>query len=120
MILALNNQTNGFVQFLTVFVLFIIVLAICAFTTKFVAGYQKGKMMSGNIHVLETLKITNNKFIQIVQIGDKTYALGVSKDSITVIGELNEDSLIIKDDSQSDGLSFDTILQNAKNFKLKK
>lgn len=120
MILALNNQTNGFVQFLTVFVLFILVLVICAFTTRFVAGYQKGKMMSGNIHVLETLKIANNKFIQIVRIGDKIYAIGVSKDSFTVIGELNEDSLVFKDDSEGGNSSFADILQNAKNFKLKK
>lgn len=119
MILALNNQTNGVIQFLTVFVLFIIVLVICAFTTKFVAGYQKGKMNTGNIHVLETIKIANNKLIQIVQIGDKYYALGVSKDSITLIGELNEDSLIFTE-NETENMSFESILKNAKNFKLKK
>lgn len=119
MILALNNQTNGFIQFLTVFVLFIVVLLICALTTKFVAGYQKGKMMSGNIHVLETMKVANNKFIQIVRIGDKIFAIGVSKDSFNVIGELNEESLVFNDTDDSNS-SFADILQNAKNFKLKK
>ena len=121
MVLALHNSsTGGFVQFLTVFVLFIIVLVLCAFTNKFVAGYQKSKMISGNIHVLETFKIGNNKYIQIVQIGDKTFAIGLGKDSVTMIGELNEESLTISETSDYDGMDFKNILDKAKNFKLKK
>lgn len=121
MILALNNNsTNSFVQFLTVFVIFILVIFLCAWTTKFVAGYQKNKMLSGNIQVLETFKIANNKYIQIVKIGDKTFAVGIGKDSVTMLTELNEESL---DFSLSDGEQkgdFKSILENAKNFKFKK
>ena len=121
MILALHNSsTGGFVQFLTVFVLFIIVLVLCAFTTKFVAGYQKSKMNSGNIHVLETFKIANNKYIQIVQIGDKTFAIAIGKDSVTLIGELNEESIMIDENFNSEGMDFKNLLDKAKNFKLKK
>ncbi|MCR5846547.1 MAG: flagellar biosynthetic protein FliO [Lachnospiraceae bacterium] len=121
MLLALNNSSAGsFVQFLTVFVLFIVVLFICAFTTRFVAGYQKSKMMSGNIRVVETFKIANNKYIQIIQIGDKTFAVGIGKDSVTLLGELNADTLDLKVFEESNGLDFKSILENAKNFKLKK
>ncbi|MBO4311321.1 MAG: flagellar biosynthetic protein FliO [Lachnospiraceae bacterium] len=121
MILALNNSSTGsFVQFLTVFVLFIFVLLLCAFTTRFVAGYQKNKMMSGNIHVLETFKIANNKFIQIIQIGDKTFAIGVGKDSVTMLGELNEETLIIKETDGFESMDFKSLLDKAKNIKLKK
>lgn len=122
MILALNNTSAGsFVQFLTVFVLFIFVLAICAFTTKFVAGYQKNKMMSGNIHVLETFKIANNKYIQIVKIGDRVFAIGIGKDSVTMLTELNEETLNI-DESTSEfaNVDFKSLLEKAKNFKMKK
>lgn len=122
MLLALNNSFVGtFVQFVTVFVLFIFVLLMCAFTTKFVAGYQKGKMMSGNIHVLETYKIANNKFIQIVKIGDKIFAIGVGKDSITMLGEISEDTITITENSSEFVTpDFKTMLEKAKNFKLKK
>ena len=118
MVLALNNSSTGsFVQFLTVFVLFVIVLLICAFTTRFVAGYQKSKMMSGNIHVLETLKIANNKYIQI---GDKAFAGGIGKDNVTMLGELNEESLIINESENFEGMDFKSMLEKAKNIKLKK
>ncbi len=121
MILALNNSsTGGFVQFLTVFVLFIIVLVLCAFTTRFVAGYQKTKESRGNIHVLETYKITSNKFIQIVKIGDKVFAIGIGKDSVTMLGEVNEESLVVSDNADFDGMDFKSMLDKAKNFKLKK
>ncbi|MBO4775855.1 MAG: flagellar biosynthetic protein FliO [Lachnospiraceae bacterium] len=121
MVLALNNSSTGsFVQFLTVFVLFILVLFICAFTTKFVAGYQKNKMMSGNIHVIETFKIANNKYIQIIQIGDKTFAVGIGKDSVTLLGELNEETLVINENEGFEGMDFKSMLEKAKNIKLKK
>ena len=106
MLLALNNSSTGsFVQFLTVFVLFIIVLLTCAFTTRFVAGYQKSKMMSGNIHVLETLK---------------TFAVGIGKDNVTMLGELNEESLVINESENFEGMDFKSMLEKAKNIKLKK
>lgn len=121
MLLALNNSSAGsFVQFLTVFVLFIVVLLMCAFTTKFVAGYQKTKMMSGNIKVLETFKIANNKYIQIVRIGDKTFAVGIGKDNVTMLCELNDETLTFDESQNSEGLDFKSMLENAKNFKLKK
>ncbi|MBP5276498.1 MAG: flagellar biosynthetic protein FliO [Lachnospiraceae bacterium] len=122
MILALNNSSAGsFVQFFTVFVLFVFVLAICALTTRFVAGYQKNKMMSGNIHVLETYKIATNKYIQIVKIGDKLFALGIGKDAVTMLGELNEDSISINEsDTTFQNVDFKSMLEKAKNFKFKK
>ena len=121
MILALNNSSSGsFIQFLTVFILFILVLFICAFTTKFVAGFQKNKMLSGNIHVLETFKIATNKYIQIVRIGDKVFAIGIGKDSVTLLGELNEETLILKETSEFEGMDFKSVLDKVKNIKLKK
>lgn len=96
MLLALHDSTLGissFAQFLTVIIIFLMVLALCYFTTRWVAGYQKGKMLSGNINVLETFRVTNSKYIQIIKIGDKIFAVAYSKDSVALLGELNEDSL---------------------------
>ncbi|MCQ2542538.1 MAG: flagellar biosynthetic protein FliO [Lachnospiraceae bacterium] len=121
MLLALNNSSQGsFIQLLTVIVLFIIVLALCAFTTKFVAGFQKNKMLSGNIKVLETYRITNNKYIQIIKIGDKIFAVGIGKDSVNMLCELNEDTIIFDENASSGSFDFKTILDKAKNFNDKK
>lgn len=123
MLLALdsNNGINSFAQFLTVLIIFVGVLALTYFTTRWVASYQKGKMMSGNIQVIETFKITQNKFIQIVRIGEHYYAIAIGKDTITMLGELKEDEIHISDDTGVlPKMDFKQLLENAKSMKLKK
>ena len=122
MLLALDssNGINSFAQFLTVLLIFVGVLALTYFTTRWVASYQKGKMMSGNIQVLETFKITQSKYIQIVRIGEHYYALAIGKDDITMLGELKEEEIHIQEDSGMPKMDFKQLLENAKNMKFKK
>ena len=123
MLLALDsrNGINSFAQFLTVLIIFIGVLALTYFTTRWVASYQKGKMMSGNIQVLETFKITQNKYIQIVRIGEHYFAIAIGKDNITMLGELSEDEIHISDNlGVISKMDFKQLLENAKSMKFKK
>lgn len=122
MLLALDSSTgiNSFAQFLTVLIIFVGVLALTYFTTRWVASYQKGKMMSGNIQVLETFKITQNKYIQIVRVGDHIYAIAIGKDTITLLGEVNEDEIHIQEDTGLPKVDFKQLLENAKSMKFKK
>lgn len=122
MLLALDSSRgiNDFAQFLTVLIIFIAVLALTYFTTRWVASYQKGKMMSGNIQVLETIKITQNKFIQLVRVGNHIYAIAICKDSITLLGEVGEDEIQICEDAGLPPLNFKQLLENAKSMKFKK
>ena len=123
MLLALdsNHGINSFAQFLTVLIIFVGVLALTYFTTRWVASYQKGKMMSGNIQVVETFKITQNKFIQIVRIGEHYYAIAIGKDTVTMLGELKEEEIHLPDNTGvMPKMDFKQLLENAKNMKLKK
>ena len=123
MLLALDSSygINSFAQFLTVLVIFVGVLALTYFTTRWVASYQKGKMMSGNIRVVETFKITQNKYIQIVQIGEHYYAIAIGKDNITMLGELKEEEIHLSEDMGAmPKMDFKQLLENAKNMKFKK
>lgn len=121
MLLALNSSTgiNSVAQFFTVLLIFAGVLALTYFTTRFVAGYQKSKMSSGNINVLETFRISNNKYIQIVRVGDKVFAVAFAKDSVTLLGELNEDSLSFPESGEDFSMDFKEVFKNATNFKKK-
>lgn len=123
MLLALdsNHGINSFAQFLTVLIIFVGVLALTYFTTRWVASYQKGKMMSGNIQVVETFKITQNKFIQIVRIGEHYYAIAIGKDTVTMLGELKEEEIHLPDNTGvMPKMDFKQLLENAKSMKLKK
>ncbi|MBR6159125.1 MAG: flagellar biosynthetic protein FliO, partial [Lachnospiraceae bacterium] len=93
MILALTDRTESFTQFLTVILVFVLVLALTYFTTRFVGSYQKTKSIGRNFEVIETYRITNGKYLQIVRVGEKYMVIGVGKDNITGICELSAEDI---------------------------
>ena len=94
MLLAqLSDRAESFTQFLTVILVFVLVLALTYFTTRFVGNYQKARTGSGNFEVIETYRITNGKYLQIVKIGEKYVVIGIDKDNITSICELSADDI---------------------------
>ncbi|MDD3367744.1 MAG: flagellar biosynthetic protein FliO [Lachnospiraceae bacterium] len=102
MILLAVNRVESVAQFLTVTVIFLFVLGITFLTSKWIAGYQKGLQLSGNIHVVETSRIANGKYIQIVQVGTKYLAIAVCKDTVTTLCELTEEELLSEEQSGND------------------
>lgn len=84
---------NSYLQMLTVLVIFVLVLGATAWTTKWVADYQKKQADQGNITLLDACRIGNNKYIQIVRVGEKYLALAICKDSVTVLCEIPEEQL---------------------------
>ena len=90
---VLVSTTNGFVQLITVLLIFVFVLALTFFVTKWIANYQKEKAPGENIVILESKRIAPGKLIEVVRIGDRCFAIAIGKDEVTMIGEVNEDSL---------------------------
>ena len=59
------------------------------------SGLQKSKLASPNVEVIETFRLTQNKYIQIVRVSTRYYSIAVCKDTITMLGELNGEDLTI-------------------------
>ena len=67
---------------------------------------------AGNIEVLETVRIANNKYIQLVRIGESYFAIAVCKDTVTNLGEIPAGQL--KDKTTTDNTSgFRELLKRA-------
>ncbi len=88
------GSVSNFLQFIVVLLIFIFVLVLTYVVTKLLAGYQQGNMTNKNIKTIETYRITQNKYIQIVQIGNKYVAISVCKDTVTFLTELSEEDII--------------------------
>lgn len=108
---SMSSRFEAFAQLLTLFIIFILVLAITYYVTRFVGNYQKGKMAGSNISILETMRISNSKYIQVVKIGCKVFAIAVSKDTVTYLCELNEDELVYNETSSG------KVMMNSEGFK---
>lgn len=80
-------------QALAVVVVFVVVLVITYYTTKWIAKSGAIQSQSANIKVIETFKIAPNKYIQIIQLGSKYYSIGVTKENITFLTPLDEEQL---------------------------
>ena len=108
---SMSSRIEAFAQLLTLLIIFIFVLAVTYYVTRFVGNYQKNKLSGSNINILETMRIANNKYIQIVKIGSRVFAIAVAKDTVSYLCELDEDELIYKESSSG------KMLINNDNFK---
>ena len=121
MLLAITGSSalESGIQLLGVVLIFVFVLAATYFTTKWIANYQRTTTKNRNIRIIETCRLTSNKYIQIVQVGEKYLAIAVAKDQITVLAELSEDEIIdfSAEYENNKKESFSKILEKVKELK---
>ena len=96
---------GSYAQFITVLVVFVAVLGVTAWTTRWMANYQKQQSANENIQVIETTRIANNKYIQIIRAGEKYMVIAVCKDTVTMLGEISGEQL--KEVAPAEHLSLD-------------
>lgn len=116
-----SSSAGSLAQLLTVILIFAFVLFITAFTTKYIANFQKAQGLNRNMEVIESIRITNNKFLEVVRAGNKYIVIGVGKDEITMLTEIDGESLI-KADGEKPNVkeTFSDIISKAKiGFKLR-
>ena len=87
------STVQNVIELLSLIIIFSIVLAVCYFTTKFIAGRQLVQKKIGNFEVIETFPIAQNKYLQLIKMGTKYIVISVTKDTITYITELNAEEV---------------------------
>ena len=115
MLLTGFDTADSFAQFITVLVVFILVLALTLFTTRWIAHYQKGQRRGGNIEVVETCPMGNGKYVQILKLAETYVAVAVCKDTVTFLTELPREQLVLSEGEIGGSRHFMDFLKNAKN-----
>ena len=108
--LLVSERADSYMQFITVLLLFVFVLAITAFVTKWIGGYQKGKSAGANMELVEAIRLSNNKYVQIIRVGRKYLALAVCKDTVTMLSEIPEEDLRFPESSGEGASAFKDVL----------
>ena len=65
------------------------------------------------MHIVETMRIANDKYIQIVKLADRYVALGVCKDSINLLCELDPASIKEQAEGTYEMADFKTMFSKA-------
>lgn len=108
-------------QLFVVLFLFIAVLGLTYFSTKWIAGYQKAATVNKNLEVVETIRLANNRYVQIIRAGsDKYFVVGIGKDEMVSLGEVSKDELVVESDNDSaTPVSFKKVMDKFTNNKSK-
>lgn len=107
------------VRLITAFLVFLLVLVVTWAVTRWIARYQQGQMSKGNIEVLETCRLSQTKYIQIVRAGGKYLVIGVCKDTITMLTTIDETELEL-DKTEKNAETFQEVFQRVRQWNQKK
>lgn len=107
-------------------VIFVVILYLAYLTTKYIGNkYSVNSGMNGkNIKILDTVRLSQDKLLMIVKTGDKAVLMGISKDHMEYICDVDENQLQISESGTGDASSvpdfaqaFKTVLSDKmKNF----
>lgn len=114
------SKGSSFWQTVGVLIIFLIVIGLCYWSTTWIAGYQKSHSYHKNLRLIETLKLTNNKYIQILEAGDEYLVIAVGKDEINLLTKLTKEQMkalpeeLAASDVKNLGESFQDVLEKIK------
>ncbi|MCR4998839.1 MAG: flagellar biosynthetic protein FliO [Lachnospiraceae bacterium] len=86
------------IEFIIVLIIFVGVLALTYYATRFIANYQKAHIYNKNIEIIETARIANNKYVQVIRVGKDYFVVGVGKDEVAPIGQVKGEDLDLSRD----------------------
>ena len=92
-IVMLSASLESFLKLMVTLLIFVFVLFITYLTTKWVGGYQKVRMKSKNLQIIETIPAGNSKMISLVKAGKQYLVVAIGKDEIHPLAVLKEDQL---------------------------
>lgn len=90
MLLTISDGADSVIQFITVLLIFVMVLVITMLVTRWIGKFQKMQNIGENVQVLESVRISPSACVEILKIGNKYIAVALSKDSVTMLCELDE------------------------------
>lgn len=112
--MVISGSVDGVAQFLTVLLIFLAVLALTYFTTRFIGKYQKIQGYNRNFEAVETYRLTGNKYLQIVRVGSRYFVIAICKDEVSLISELSADDIELNTDDSAPNDRFKKLLDTAR------
>ncbi len=88
-----GNAVNNFARFVSLLLIFILVLVVCYYTTRFVAKSQKGLRSGGNLELMESISLGGNRYLQLVRAGGHYMVLALGKESVQLLCELEAEEV---------------------------
>ena len=102
-IAQLNNgpsTLDSILQILGLLVLFIVIIIASYFVTRWLGNVSLNGMNNRNFKIIETFRVSQTKYMQIICVADEYFLIAVCKESITLIGKLDGNNVILQDETK--------------------
>ena len=84
-------------------IIFVVILYLAYKTTKMLGKrYSLGNMGNKNLRIIDSMHVGQDKMLMIVKAGDKTVLVGVSKERIEYICDVDESNLVFSTDTANE------------------
>jgi len=93
---------------------FAVIVAAAYFVSKYFGKYAVKARENSNIKVVETSRITVDKYLQIIEVNGQFFLIGISKNNINLISELDADKIKACIPKEIERFSFKEFLEKAK------
>lgn len=113
------SAAAGIFRFIVLFIVFIAVLVLAFYFTKWYANSGLVKKGYGNIKVVESYQVAPGKIIYIVKIGSQYVSIMTSKDNIVKLTELSYEDLELHETEFNNTSFKDVMGQMINNRKMK-
>ncbi len=90
---SMGNSFDSFLKLIATLLIFVFVLAITYLCTKWIGNYQRIKIKSGNLHIIESIPAGNGKMICLVKAGTQYLVVAVGREEIHFLSSLTEEQL---------------------------
>ena len=90
-------------QFFSIFILIIAVCALAYYTTRLLGAARYGRFGKRNIEIIESMGVGPQSFVHIMRIGEKYVMIGVTRNQINMITELDEGQISLAESHQITG-----------------
>lgn len=114
MLISIADKADSGVQFLTVLLIFAVVLVVTFLVTRWLGNYQKKQASGNNIEIVDTARISPNAYVEILHIGTRYVAVAVSKENVSLLCELSPEEIVEKKDDTKTIADFASIFKKAK------
>ncbi|HEX3022798.1 MAG TPA: flagellar biosynthetic protein FliO, partial [Lachnospiraceae bacterium] len=109
-----ESRLQSFAELLGLIVIFLIIVVLAYFASRLVGKTGLGlSNRNRNFTIIETLRLSQTKYLQIVKVTDKYFVIGVTKEHIEYLTEIDGDKLETQE-SISSNPSFKDILSKIK------
>lgn len=96
--IASKSQSTSFLemafQLIFLIVVFVFVIVLAYYSTKFIAGAKMKNMCKNNMKIIESISIGFHN-IHIIQVNQQYFLISSSKEGVRMLSEINGDNLII-------------------------